>query len=154
MATSATTSRPDTTTRARQSSQAAPPPRQVSLPDGWHHSVLVAWLLDQPRERRETALAGLFALTGALWAPLGVLSLLAGAFAIFLIASAVVLLVAAAPRPDAVADLRVAAVERLRLREVGRRLTAAFHHARARLSELGPGPTRSNPTQSNPRSAR
>lgn len=69
------------------------------LPDGWRHAALTERVARQPRERRETILAGAFALAAALWAPLGVFAFLTGSILPFLAASVAAVLVAAAPRP-------------------------------------------------------
>lgn len=68
-------------------------------PDGWRHAALFERIARQPRERRETILAGGFALLAALWAPLGVLAFLTGNILLFLTVSVAAVLVAAAPRP-------------------------------------------------------
>lgn len=80
-----------------------------TMPSGWRHAGLVELVARQPRERRETILAGAFALTAVLWAPLGVFAFMTRNALLFGAASLVVAVVAAAPRPatasGAVADL-------------------------------------------------
>lgn len=70
-----------------------------SPPDGWRHAALFERIARQPRERRETILAGGFALLAAVWAPLGVLAFLTRSLLLFLTVSVAAVLVAAAPRP-------------------------------------------------------
>lgn len=130
-------------TVAREEPRAATPPSEPaprdsggsSMPRGWRHSVLVTWLRQQPRERRETILASLFALVAAVWAPLGVLAFLARVFTIFAVVSALVVVAAAAPRPTAVAALTGAIRTRVlpELRVAWRGLARASRHVRREL---------------------
>lgn len=70
------------------------------LPRAWRHAPVVGWLAAQPRERRDTLLAGLFAVVAGAWAPAGILFFLARQFTAFLLVSLVVLVVVTAPRPS------------------------------------------------------
>lgn len=101
------------------------------LPGAWRHAGLVALVVRQPRERRETILAGGFALAAVLWAPLGVLAFMTRNALLFGVLSGAAAIVAAAPRPAtgsvAVGDLanRVAAA----LRDGGHRVAVRLRSA-------------------------
>lgn len=112
------------------------------LPDGWRHAPLVEHAARQPRERRETILAGGFALLAALWAPLGVFTFLAGSILPFMAVSVAVVLVAAAPRPigaaqavGGLADRAAAFVDRIRA--VADSLPGRLAPLAARLGDVG-----------------
>lgn len=105
------------------------------LPQGWRHSALVTWIQEQPREQRESTLAGLFALLAAVWAPLGILSFLARVFTIFFVVSLLVAVAVAAPRPTAVAVVSRTVREQVApaLQRAASDLAAALRHVRREL---------------------
>lgn len=73
------------------------------LPDGWVHSTVVQRIADAPSERREGLLAIAFGLVALLWAPLGILAVIAGTERVFLGCSLLLAVVLLAPRPTGVA---------------------------------------------------
>ena len=131
MAVTATTSPQTTHTSSSRGAE------RSSMPAGWRHSALVAWMRDQPQERRESTLASLFALVAAVWAPLGILAFLANVFAIFLVVSGLLVVVVAAPRPTAFAYATEAFTEHAQpvLRDARQQLVAASRHVRRELPE-------------------
>ena len=84
------------------------------LPDGWQHAAIVQRLADAPAERREGLLAMAFGLVALLWAPLGIMAVIAGTERVFLVLSFVLAVVALAPRPTGVATALAGLTERLR----------------------------------------
>lgn len=70
-----------------------------ALPDGWRHAGLVELVARQPRERRETILAGAFALSAAVWAPLGLFAFMTRNGLLFGALSLIAGILAVAPRP-------------------------------------------------------
>lgn len=130
---------------AHQATTTSPRPSHATdatLPSGWRHAAPVQWLLDHPVERREAILAGAFGVLAAIWAPLGILAFLARVFSVFLVVSLLLVVVLAAPRPTAVAQLTAAlrthvapAARRIgpALGDAGRQLGAAMTHVRREL---------------------
>lgn len=72
------------------------------LPDGWQHSAVVRRVAATPAERREGLLALGFGLLALLWAPLGLLAVIAGTERVFLGLSLVAAAALVAPRPTGV----------------------------------------------------
>ena len=112
------------------------------LPDGWRHAALVERIARQPRERRETILAGGFALVAALWAPLGVLAFLTRSTASFLAVSAAAVLLALSPRPVGTSEVIGGVTDRAasavgRIRAVAGSLPERLAPLAARLRDLG-----------------
>ena len=89
------------------------------LPDGWQHAVLVRRLHEAEPARREGLLAIGFAVAALLWAPLGVLAVLAGTEGVFLMLSALLAVVLLAPRPAGVATAAASFATRARQRLAG-----------------------------------
>lgn len=84
------------------------------LPDGWQHAALVQKLADAPAERREGLLAIAFGLLALLWAPMGIMAVIAGTERAFLTLSLLLAVVLLVPRPTGVAEAFAAVAERLR----------------------------------------
>lgn len=133
-----------TATTPRQTSPSAHAGRhsgdaqRSAMPAGWRHSALVAWLRDQPQERRESVLASLFALVAAVWAPLGVLAFLARVFSIYAVVTVLLLVAVAAPRPTAVAYVATAFSEHVQpaLRTAWQQLVVAVRHVRREVPDV------------------
>ncbi len=111
------------------------------LPDGWQHAGLVERIARQPRERRETILAGLFALVAGLWAPLGVLAFLTRNALLFFGLTAVAVVLGAAPRPGSASQVVGGLADRVGpvLERVGparERIGSALEPVRARLRSV------------------
>lgn len=114
-----------------------------ALPDGWQHAGIVERIARQPRERRETILAGLFALVAGLWAPLGVVAFLTRNALLFFGLSAVAVVLGAAPRPGSASQVVGGLAERARsaLERVGpalERVGPALERVSSALERVGP----------------
>ncbi len=111
------------------------------LPDGWQHSALVQRVADAPAARREGLLALGFGLLALLWAPLGVLAVIAGTERLFLALSLLAVVALTAPRPTGVSDALATLGSRLRpavaaLRTRTARVVADFRAAGDRAGEV------------------
>lgn len=104
-----------------------------SLPRGWRHAGAIRWFATQERRRRETVLALAFGVLSAVWAPLGILAFLGRSFTLFLAVSAVLVVLALAPRPAAVGVAVAGLDERFgpQVRDARAQLVEAFAHVRA-----------------------
>lgn len=95
----------------------APAPRRrglPDLPDGWQHAVLVRRLDAAEPARREGLLAIAFAVAAVLWAPLGIMAVLAGTEGVFLGLTLLLAVALVAPRPTGVAAAATGIADRVR----------------------------------------
>lgn len=107
-----------------------------TLPGGWRHAGLVGRIARQPRERRETILAGLFALVAGVWAPLGVLAFMTRNFLLFFGLTAVAVALGAAPRPASASQV---------VAGLGDRIRPALEGVGSALERVGPALERVGP---------
>lgn len=85
-----------------------------TLPDGWQHAGVVRRLDDAPPARREGMMAMGFGLLALVWAPMGIMAVIAGTEDAFIALSVLLAVLVLAPRPTSVATTLAALGDRVR----------------------------------------
>lgn len=98
-----------------------------TLPDGWQHAAVVRRLNDAPPARREGMMAMGFGLLALVWAPMGIMAVIAGTENVFIGLSVLLAVLVLAPRPTSVAAT---------LGQVADGIRPAFHRAAAGARDL------------------
>ena len=85
-----------------------------ALPDGWQHAAVVRRLDEAPPARREGMMAMGFGLLALVWAPMGIMAVIAGTENVFIALSVLLAVVVVAPRPASVATTFAEVADRVR----------------------------------------